>query len=377
MVFWNVRLPRIILSFVIGCGISISGAVFQALFRNPLAAPEILMKCSFCEWRCELGAQSYGVCQMYYEDQGKIKERFPGRWSYSVSRVEALPFYHAYPNSRSFTIGTSSCNFNCRYCSNAYIARRDPATLEENTYTMSVEDLVRMARKLKCHNIVFNVNEPTMSLPTLLELKIHAKGAGLPLGCLTNAYGTEESTELLASVFDFINIGLKGFRSDFYREYIGVKNIDPILRNIRRLAQTRHVEVTTPVIQGVNDGELDSIAEFLAGIDPEIPWHIFRLLPEYEMKDAEYPNIQQISRALQGCRRKLPYIYFHNFVGSDWVNTSCPQCGREVIERFSLGCGGDKLNDFHCRGNQCPECGCNIEIMGHYIPPPDERVVAS
>ncbi len=42
LVFWNVRLPRIILSFAVGCGISIAGAVFQALFRNPLAAPEIL-----------------------------------------------------------------------------------------------------------------------------------------------------------------------------------------------------------------------------------------------------------------------------------------------------------------------------------------------
>jgi iron complex transport system permease protein len=42
MIFWNVRLPRIILSFTVGCGISIAGAVFQALFRNPLAAPEIL-----------------------------------------------------------------------------------------------------------------------------------------------------------------------------------------------------------------------------------------------------------------------------------------------------------------------------------------------
>jgi iron complex transport system permease protein len=42
LIFWNVRLPRIILSFAIGCGISISGAVYQALFRNPLAAPEIL-----------------------------------------------------------------------------------------------------------------------------------------------------------------------------------------------------------------------------------------------------------------------------------------------------------------------------------------------
>ncbi len=42
LIFWNVRLPRIIMSFAVGCGISIAGAVFQALFRNPLAAPEIL-----------------------------------------------------------------------------------------------------------------------------------------------------------------------------------------------------------------------------------------------------------------------------------------------------------------------------------------------
>jgi iron complex transport system permease protein len=42
LIFRNVRLPRIIMSFAVGCGISIAGAVFQALFRNPLAAPEIL-----------------------------------------------------------------------------------------------------------------------------------------------------------------------------------------------------------------------------------------------------------------------------------------------------------------------------------------------
>ena len=30
------------MSFAVGCGISITGAVFQALFRNPLAAPDIL-----------------------------------------------------------------------------------------------------------------------------------------------------------------------------------------------------------------------------------------------------------------------------------------------------------------------------------------------
>jgi pyruvate-formate lyase-activating enzyme len=224
-----------------------------------------------------------------------------------------------------------------------------------------------MARKLNCHNIVFNVNEPTVSLPALMHLRKAANEAGFPMGCLTNAYGTIESTEALASVFDFINIGLKGFSNAFYRDFIGVKSVDPILRNIRRLAALRHVEVTTPVIQNVNDSEIDAIADFLAGIDPEIPWHVFRLLPEYEMKGAEYPSIEKISLKLESARKKLKYIYFHNFVGSEWVHTLCPQCGIEVIERLSLGCGGDKLEDFRCPGNQCPKCGCEIKMYGKHI----------
>jgi pyruvate-formate lyase-activating enzyme len=314
---------------------------------------------------------------MYFAEKGEIKERFPGRWSYAVSRVESLPFYHVYPGSRTLTLGTTSCNFNCRYCSNAYIARRDPAALSENMYEMSPEDLIRMAQKLNCHNIVFNVNEPTVSMPSLVELKKSADKAGLPMGCLTNAFGTEESTEQLASIFNFINVGLKGFSSDFYREYIGVRNINPILRNLRNLAITRHVEVTTPVIQNVNDGELDSIADFLAEIDPEIPWHVFRLLPEYEMKDSDYPSIEKISKILEGARQKLAYVYFHNFVGSEWVNTKCPKCGASVIERFSLGCGGDKLNNFGCDGDQCPECGGKIKIFGQYIAPPAGKAVGA
>ena len=333
------------------------------------------MQCSFCEWRCELSADAHGVCRMYYVDREEIRERFPNRWSYAVARVESLPFFHAYPGSRSLTIGTTGCNFKCRYCSNAYIALQDPDTLKEHIYSMTPEELVGMAQKLNCHNIVFNVNEPTVSLPALLKLREIVQRAGLPMGCLTNAYGTEESTELLASVFDFINVGLKGFTSKFYREYIGVKKADPILRNLRRLAGIRHVEVTTPVIQNVNDSELDDIAEFLANIDPEIPWHIFRLLPEYEMKDAEYPSIEQISLALESARKKLRYVYFHNFVGSDWVNTCCPKCGMEVIERFSLGCGGDKLDYFHCPGNQCPMCGNKIKMHGEYDSSPKQRMV--
>ena len=85
------------------------------------------------------------------------------------------------------------------------------------------------------------------------------------------------------------------------------------MRTIRRLAQDRHVEVTTPIIQGANDSEIDAMADFLAGVDPEIPWHVFRLLPEDEMKGAEYPDIQAIDAALQVCEGKTSLRLFSQF----------------------------------------------------------------
>ena len=41
-IVWNVRMPRIILAGLTGCGLSIVGATFQGLFKNPLADPHIL-----------------------------------------------------------------------------------------------------------------------------------------------------------------------------------------------------------------------------------------------------------------------------------------------------------------------------------------------
>ncbi len=327
------------------------------------------MRCNYCEWHCDINEDTLGFCRMYHVDGGEIKERFPNKWSTtSVSRVESVPFYHAYPGSKSMVIGTGSCNFRCDYCSNGFIACQDPEQLQEQMLDFSPGKLIELVRKIGCHNIVFNVNEPAVSLPTLIEVGRLAKKAGIPMGCLTNAFTTEESTKMLASIFDFINIGLKGFRSEFYRKYIGVKSVGPILRNIETLAKIRHVEVTTPIIQGVNDHDINDIAAFLSEIDPEIPWHVFRLLPEHEMKTSRYPSIDKINEGLDFARERLSYVYFHNFVGSEWVNTICPECQSVVIERFSLGCGGDRLDRFLCDGNQCAQCGHTIKLHGGKVP---------
>lgn len=36
-IVWNIRLPRILTGILVGCGLAVSGAVFQALLLNPLA----------------------------------------------------------------------------------------------------------------------------------------------------------------------------------------------------------------------------------------------------------------------------------------------------------------------------------------------------
>jgi pyruvate-formate lyase-activating enzyme len=306
---------------------------------------------------------------MYAEEGGEIRERFPHRWSSCIpSRIESIPFYHVRPGSRVLVIGTMGCNFSCRYCSNAFIAKEDPAIVRERMLDLTPFEVVRKAKQMDCGSIVFNVNEPAMSFPSLLELAAEARRENIELGCLTNGYTTEESTELLLSIFSFFNIGLKGLSPAFNREYIGIPGVEPVLRNIRRLAAAAHVEVATPIIESVNDGELDDMARFLADVDPQIPWHVFRLLPEDEMKETRYPSIEKIATALDAVRAKLPYVYFHNFVGSEWVNTLCPDCGVLAIERFSLGCGGDRLKAFNCVEKKCPACGRDIRLAGDAAP---------
>lgn len=322
------------------------------------------MRCNYCEFRCELIGENYGRCQMYAEKDGQIIERFPNMWSIGgAGLIETVPFYHIYPGSRSFVIGSASCNFTCRYCSNAYIAKEKPEASMDRLEEIPPKELVATAKKLGCANIVFNVNEPTVSLLSLSALSKEAKAEGVPMGCLTNAYMTEEAAELMLSVFSFFNVGFKGLSPEFNQSCIGIPSVKPVLRNLRRLSESAHVEIVTPIIQGTNDHEINEMAEIISGINKEIPWHIFRLLPEAEMKGENYPGIEAVNNALMEARQKLPYLYFHNFVGSDWVDTLCPECGAAVIERISLGCGGDKLKKVLCDEGRCPECGANILLI--------------
>lgn len=54
-IIYDIRLPRIILSCIIGGSMSLAGAVYQSVFRNPLASPDILGTAFGCAFGAAVG----------------------------------------------------------------------------------------------------------------------------------------------------------------------------------------------------------------------------------------------------------------------------------------------------------------------------------
>jgi len=55
LVFFWIRLPRCIMAIFVGASLAVSGAVYQALFRNPLVSPDILGVSAGCTFGAALG----------------------------------------------------------------------------------------------------------------------------------------------------------------------------------------------------------------------------------------------------------------------------------------------------------------------------------
>ena len=47
-IFFNIRLPRVILVVFSGGGLALAGMVFQSIFQNPLISPDVLGVTSGC-----------------------------------------------------------------------------------------------------------------------------------------------------------------------------------------------------------------------------------------------------------------------------------------------------------------------------------------
>jgi pyruvate formate lyase activating enzyme len=121
------------------------------------------------------------------------------------------------------------------------------------------------------------------------------------------------------------------------------------------------LEIVTLVIPGFNDSddELTRLAEFLAGVSSDIPWHVTAFHKDYRMTDPENTSAETLIRAAEiGKRAGLRYVYAGNLPGmvGDWENTRCPKCKQLLIERYGYLITGYFVTPQGC----CPSCGASI-----------------
>jgi len=83
--------------------------------------------------------------------------------------------------------------------------------------------------------------------------------------------------------------------------------LSPVKRTIVLAAAAAHVEVTTLLIPGENDGieeiEKNKPAHWLSKIDSQIPFHLTRYFPQYKMNLARHTHFYVAQRC--GGRQKM------------------------------------------------------------------------
>ena len=336
--------------------------------RTRDAAPELTetldrerLRCHACGHRCPVPDGAVGVCKVRFNEGGRL--RVP--WGYvggvQCDPVEKKPFFHAYPGALAYSFGMLGCDLHCGYCQNWVTSQalRDPQAVappRDTTPASLVADALRQGARL----VVSTYNEPLITAEWAVAVFKEARDQGLVTGFVSNGNGTPRVLEYLRPHIDLYKVDLKSFDDRRYRELGG--RLQPILDTIRWLhAAGVWVEIVTLLIPGFNDGEdeLRGLTRFLAGVSPDIPWHVTAFHQDYRMTTAADTTPPMLERAARiGRDAGLRYIYAGNLPGRVGAleHTACHACGERLITRHGYLVQEYRLT----RDGACPRCSAAV-----------------
>lgn len=337
-----------------------------ASFYKPLKNKAVL--CTACCHQCKILEGKTGICGVRKNTQGRLELLVFGRAAaVNVDPIEKKPFYHFWPGSLAFSIGTLGCNFHCLNCQNFDISQILDHKGVVDYYSkinwgekLSPEEAIQKAKATHSKSIAYTYNEPTVWVEYALEIMQRAKKEGLYNVWVSNGFMAEETLEAIAPYLDAINIDIKSFSDQFYRQNCGAR-LDPILENCRRIKEKKiHLEITTLIIPAISDDEkmLRQLAQFIRQeLGAETPWHISAFSGEISWKLQLIPetSVSQLKKIYQiGLEAGLHYVYAGNVLAEGLENTYCPQCAATVVER-----SGYTIENRLEKG-RCRQCGYQI-----------------
>jgi pyruvate formate lyase activating enzyme len=299
--------------------------------------PQDKVRCFACGHNCKIPPSGKGICRIRINKNGKLYVPFGYVNGFHIDPIEKKPFFHVLPGSMALSFGMLGCNFHCSFCQNWTISQ---ALREEyaDSFIQEIEpeDFLFFMEKHKLRLITSTYNEPLITTEWAVEIFKLVKKIGAITGYVSNGYASKEVIEYLKGNLDLFKVDLKCFSKEKYKKLGG--NLDRVLQTISLLYENKFwVEIVTLIVPQFNDQEeeLKSIANFIASISKDIPWHVSAFYPNYKMLDRRSTSSSTLIKAVEiGYSVGLHYVYTGNIPGLKYENTYCHNCKTLLIERI-------------------------------------------
>ena len=319
------------------------------------------IRCYACGHNCPIFEGQPGVCKVRFNRGGKLYVPWGYVQGVNADPIEKKPFFHVRPGAVAYSFGMLGCDMHCGYCQNWVTSQilRDPEAVA-GWRRVEPSQLVGSALRCGAAALISTYNEPLITSEWAVAVFKEAKAAGLLTGYVSNGNATPRVLEYLRPHTDLYKVDLKGFNDRHYRELGG--RLQPILDSIRQIhAMGLWLEIVTLIVPGFNDSdeELRGIAEFLASVSPDIPWHVTAFHSDYKMIDTGNTPASTLMRASDiGRGAGLRYVYAGNLPGrtADGENTRCPSCGETLVERLGFRVLKNRIPG----DGRCPSCATVI-----------------
>lgn len=283
------------------------------MYYEKLAANTV--KCLLCPHECVISEGRTGICRVRRNLSGVLRAESFGKVSaLALDPIEKKPLYHFYPGQKILSAGSYGCNLRCPFCQNYEIAQSDVDVMSARN--LAPEELVQEAASLFDYGnigLAFTYNEPFVWYEYVLETAKLARERGLKTVLVTNGMVNEEPLLELLPWIDAMNIDLKAFSENFYRNLIR-GDLSAVKRTIELSCGKCHIEVTTLVIPGMNDDprEMEELSSWLASVDKDIILHLNRFFPRYRMTDTENTPRATLDKLEKIARHHLKHVHLGN-----------------------------------------------------------------